>query len=158
MPTSLVPLYGNTYGGNDQGTVLEQTHSAAGGSWGDWQGEGTWASGRVKKKDPNRGLYTIGGAIVPSLVPRLTSENREKPKRRWGWDNTTWSAARRYQIPDPEVLNHRGGVWCRKQFVADQTVTPSRPFRRLYSILTNSLPPLQDTEKLRLSRPPTSVG
>ena len=61
-------------------------------------------------------------AICPSLVPRMTSGNREKPEAPFGVGmNTTCGTARRYQIPDSEVSNHRGGVWCSKKLFPIKT-------------------------------------
>lgn len=47
MAASLVPLHSNADGGNDHGTVLEQTHCATGDERGDLQGgeaRGRWGN------------------------------------------------------------------------------------------------------------------
>jgi len=90
-------------------------------------------------------------AICPSLVPRMTSGNREKPKAPFGVGmNTTCGAARRYQIPDSEVSNHRGGVWCSKQlFPINRFPLKTPPLLIPVPLsLTNSHSPSQDTENL----------
>jgi len=89
------------------------------------------------------------GAICPSPVPRMTSGNREKRKAPFGVEtNTTCGAARRYQIPDSEVSNHRGGVWCSKHLFPINRF-PLKPLLVPGAFnFEQFTPPSQDTENL----------
>ena len=64
MGASLVPLYSNADGGNDHGTVLEQTHRATGDERGDLQGgeaQDRW--GNEDELEPWCSIYGWKGPI-----------------------------------------------------------------------------------------------